>query len=63
VEAVGQGIASIGLHGRRPDEPEKDSYGVAEYRHARGPSSLPEAMRAAWFPGCGMYIPYCDLLV
>ncbi|MFF3786935.1 hypothetical protein [Streptomyces sp. NPDC001933] len=31
VEAVGRGIASIGLPGRWPDDPETDSYGVSKY--------------------------------
>ncbi|MGW6403336.1 hypothetical protein [Streptomyces sp. NPDC055134] len=30
VEALGRGIASIGLPGRRPDDPETDSYGVSK---------------------------------
>ncbi|MFD9003303.1 hypothetical protein ACFV0T_20390 [Streptomyces sp. NPDC059582] len=31
VRAVGKGMASIGLHGRRPDDAETDSYGAAKY--------------------------------
>lgn len=31
VRAVGKGTASIGLHGRWPDDAETDSYGVAKY--------------------------------
>ncbi|MFH8804316.1 hypothetical protein ACH4F6_32885 [Streptomyces sp. NPDC017936] len=31
VRAVGQGIASMGLHGRWPDDAETDSYGFAKY--------------------------------
>ncbi|MER7700430.1 MULTISPECIES: hypothetical protein [unclassified Streptomyces] len=31
VRAVGQGTASIGLHGRWPDDDETDSYGIAKY--------------------------------
>ncbi|SCF64878.1 hypothetical protein [Streptomyces sp. Ncost-T10-10d] len=31
VEAVGRGIASVGLRGRWPDDPETDSYGVSKY--------------------------------
>ncbi|MER5198075.1 hypothetical protein ACWD3J_32500 [Streptomyces sp. NPDC002755] len=31
VRAVGKGMASIGLHGRWPDDAETDSYGVAKY--------------------------------
>ncbi|MGX1267587.1 hypothetical protein [Streptomyces phaeoluteigriseus] len=31
VRAVGQGMASIGLSGRWPDDPDTDSYGYAKY--------------------------------
>ncbi|WRZ89643.1 hypothetical protein OHB54_11565 [Streptomyces sp. NBC_01007] len=31
VRAVGQGVASIGRHGRWPDDAETDSYGIAKY--------------------------------